>query len=510
MILAMRKLVLARRLSQVIFLVLFTYILWSTTYPLKGIISPRVIFNLDPLIMSVTALSENVLLPGLIFSVLMVLLTLILGRFFCGWVCPMGTLIDWIGAWKPFPKLKLNKNLMGAIFRPKFAILVVILFFAATGRQAAWMLDPIVTVARVVSLNIIPAVTLAIDKVFQFLIQKMGLYEGVYDFYRSLKEGLLGVNVYFFANSMTTFFFFLLVCAASLLILRLWCRMLCPLGAWYAWNSRPALLERRVRDCTSCGVCARRCRMGAIDPQAPGSYLKGECILCMDCVYDCPQKGTGFSWKVSKPPVAASQGPAPGMSRGQFLLLMGSLFSCLGFKSDSGQGVSEKTYIRPPGALPEESFVNTCIRCGNCMKVCITNGLQPVMLDPKLSRLWTPQLVPEIGYCEYNCTLCGEVCPTGAMPRLSLPEKHRTKLGLAVIDRSICLAWAGNKQCIVCEEHCPVPEKAIKTVEEVVSGKRIWRPFVDEKTCIGCGICQNKCPVLPVRAIRVDPNKGRS
>jgi Pyruvate/2-oxoacid:ferredoxin oxidoreductase delta subunit len=137
------------------------------------------------------------------------------------------------------------------------------------------------------------------------------------------------------------------------------------------------------------------------------------------------------------------------------------------------------------------------------MKVCVTNGLQPVMLESGYQGIWTPQLVPEIGYCEYNCTLCGEVCPTGAIPRLGINKKRKFKIGVAEINENICIPYAGTEQCIVCEEHCPTPDKAIKTEEVIVDGKRILRPRVDKKLCIGCGICQNKCPVSPVRAIVV-------
>jgi len=130
----------------------------------------------------------------------------------------------------------------------------------------------------------------------------------------------------------------------------------------------------------------------------------------------------------------------------------------------------------------------------------VTNGLQPAIFESGLQGMWTPHLVPEIGYCEYTCTLCGEVCPTGAIPKLSVEEKKRTKLGIAKVDRSKCLAWSQNTQCIVCEEHCPVANKAIKIVEGGV-----LKPFVDPELCIGCGICQNKCPARPERAIKVLP-----
>ncbi len=134
------------------------------------------------------------------------------------------------------------------------------------------------------------------------------------------------------------------------------------------------------------------------------------------------------------------------------------------------------------------------------MKVCPTNGLQPVLMETGLEGMWTPRLEPDIGYCEYNCTQCGSVCPTGAIKKLTIAEKHLTKLGTAVVDPNICIAWAENKQCLVCEEHCPVPDKAIKA-DVYIYG----RPVVIAEKCVGCGICQTKCPVRPDRAIKVSP-----
>jgi MauM/NapG family ferredoxin protein len=504
----MRKLVILRRISQAVFFIFFVYILWSTTYPLRGLFSPQVLFKIDPLIMFMTALSERILLPGLIFALLMVLMTFVLGRFFCGWVCPMGSVIDWSGALQRKKGQGLERGLRRALRAPKFIILALIVVLAFLGIQAAWVLDPIVTAARVVSLSVIPGVTMAVEGAFQFVIQRFGLYGGLHDFFRYLKDGFLGVNAHFFDNSLITLVWFLLISFCSIFVLRLWCRMLCPLGAWYAVNAAPALLQRRVGHCTTCGNCVRRCRMGAIETGK--DYQKGECILCMDCVYDCPEKSTAFTFQRSAPVKHALQ-PDKGLTRGQFLwLFFSGLFLWLAKPAkafSSGMGEPGHPVIRPPAALPEGKFVDTCVRCGNCMKVCITNGLQPVVLESGVEGLWTPQLVPEIGYCEYKCTLCGEVCPTGAIKALSEPEKKKAKLGLAEIDHATCLAWDGNEECIVCEEHCPVAEKAIKTREEVVNGKKIFRPSVDAALCVGCGICQNKCPVRPLRAIRVNPRK---
>jgi len=431
----------------------------------------------------------------------MILLSLVLGRFFCGWVCPLGTLID-AAAMPRKKKMVLSDRNNEGLSRGKFILLSACFVLALFGIQAAWLFDPIVIISRVISLNVIPAVTLAADGFLVAVIKRFELYGGVYDFYRSLKGTLLGVNVHFFANAIVTFVFFGMILTASLWITRAWCRFFCPLGALYAFVSRFALLERRVEGCTSCDVCRSRCRTGAI--QDEGSYRKGECILCMDCVYDCPQKGTAFEFSFVQRSVPQDT-DKKGITRRDFVFVVSSAFFSLLAALSFGNRGQKRLVIRPPGALKEEAFVNTCVRCGNCMKVCITNGLQPSALESGPQGLWTPKLVPEVGYCEYNCTLCGNVCPTGAIPQLSLEQKKQTRLGIAVVDKSRCLAWARATQCLVCEEHCPVADKAIKVDEIVLGGQKIGRPVVHKDLCVGCGICQNKCPVTPVRAINVRP-----
>lgn len=232
---------------------------------------------------------------------------------------------------------------------------------------------------------------------------------------------------------------------------------------------------------------------------------RAECIVCQDCVALCPERAVVFS-----PGGGGVQAePAdPGRRTLICALGLGAVAVPL-FKAEGTEKTGNPALIRPPGALPEKEFLARCTRCGECMRVCIANGLQPAISEAAFAGLWSPVLIPRIGYCEYNCTLCGQVCPTGAITRLDLPEKQRIKIGLADIDRSRCLPWKGDSECIVCEEHCPTPEKAIRLREEevysVIAGEvvKLKRPYVDEKLCIGCGICETRCPLSDRSAIIV-------
>lgn len=489
-----------RKISQWLFLALFVYILWSTTYPLQGFIPPAAIFTADPLIMGLTALAGRVILAGLVISLVMLLLTLVLGRFFCGWVCPLGTMIDAAGTLnkrgsKPSPRAS----------RIKFFFLAFIAAAALAQVQAAWLLDPLVIAGRFVSLNLIPAVTSVLDKLFEFLISTFRLYGGVYDLYRDLRSSVLGIEPRYFSHSLAILALFLAILAYAGLVRRGWCRHFCPLGALYALAARFALLRKETAACRKCLRCVNACPMGAISDDM--SCRKGECIGCLSCVSACPEGKTRFVFTPARK--RETRAPAGGMTRRQFFSFMAGSIAA-GFALPSlplTGGKKPRKVLRPPGALAGDEFLNRCVRCGNCMKVCITNGLQPMMLQGGAQALWTPQLVPEIGYCEYRCTLCGSVCPTGAIPRLTVEEKMRTRIGLARIDRAVCLPWKKGKECFVCEEHCPVAEKAIKLKEYTVDGKTIRRPYIDLKLCIGCGICQTKCPTKPRKGVVVYPVK---
>jgi len=198
-----------------------------------------------------------------------------------------------------------------------------------------------------------------------------------------------------------------------------------------------------------------------------------------------------------------------------------SSYHSLSFDPGRCDGCMACMRVRPTHAIRIRRNVavmleDRCIDCGECLKVCPTAGLQPSLLSAGWEGLWTPVLVPRLGYCDYSCNACGDVCPTGAIPLLLLEKKRETVIGLAYIDQNRCIPWADARDCVVCEEMCPVPDKAIILEDQTVTNHRgetvtVRRPQVEREKCIGCGICETKCPLNGQAAIRIYvPNEGDS
>jgi ferredoxin len=325
--------------------------------------------------------------------------------------------------------------------------------------------------------------------------------EAIYGF---LKKYLLSFTQpnYLQGVFIGSLFFFIL--GINLIERRFWCKYLCPLGAFFGLVSRYSLLKREVsEECTSCGMCSAACQGGAL-PGAGKEWMNTECLACFNCDDVCPVNAVNFGF---------GRKTVPSMDlvrRNVVLSLLSGVVAVPIMRSTpfSKEGYTNPKLIRPPGSLEEKEFLKRCVKCGECMKVCITNGLQPTLLEAGFEGIWSPQLIPRIGYCEYRCTLCGQVCPSGAIQRLPLEEKIKVRIGLAMIDKGRCLPYAHSTPCIVCEEVCPTPEKAIWFEEAIVKNKDgnemlLKQPRVDLDLCIGCGICEAKCPVGSQPAIYV-------
>ncbi|MGE5221963.1 MAG: 4Fe-4S dicluster domain-containing protein [Omnitrophica WOR_2 bacterium] len=219
---------------------------------------------------------------------------------------------------------------------------------------------------------------------------------------------------------------------------------------------------------------------------------------------DCPRGGISFKPGLS----LAALNPEYDPGRGQFLAGMGLAIAGVAlFRSEAFAKRDTNYLIRPPGGR-ENVILEKCIRCGECVRACPTSGLQPSFGEGGLESLWTPVLAPRLGYCDYSCNTCGQVCPVQAIPRLSLEDKRVQVIGKAYIDQNRCIAWANHQPCIVCQEMCPLPDKAIRLEDADVKDMEgqpvtIQLPYVERDRCIGCGICEYKCPLNGEAAIRV-------
>ncbi len=509
-----KHLVWTRRTTQILSVFLLIYIIWNTRYPLTEFINPRFYFLIDPFAMYVTSIAERVLLPGLIYASVILVITFALGRAFCGWICPLGAFLDFISwarslAFRIFRKKERERE-PSRIRYIKYGILSAVFILAFAGVQLAWFFDPITIFVRTFSFNVHPAINGIIDAGFVYLLRMTDYPEGLESLYNMLREGFLSLSVPEFSHTGMILGLLGMIVFLSLVRRRYWCRHLCPLGATLALPAKFSLLRRDVYACEkNCGVCMNVCRMNAISND--NSYLPEECILCFDCVDMCPNEKSTFSFRRHAASAAFERRQGALLSRSQFITMaVGALLSVPGIsaaipakpkapKKPPRSGIA--SLIRPPGALPEEEFIQRCIRCGNCMKVCPTNVLQPSPTGGGVGGTWAPVFDTRRGYCEYRCNLCGQVCPTEAIRKLPLRRKQKVKIGTARFDKNICIPYAKGENCIVCEEHCPVPEKAIRVRDAVVKGKRVKLPHVVTDLCIGCAICELKCPTEPDKGI---------
>lgn len=491
----MRKIRIA---SQTIFLVLFLILFFETDSKGKDELDYPVKFflELDPLILVTNVLANHTIIINLmIFSLITIVVTLIFGRVFCGWVCPLGTLNSIVG----IKTIKRWRDWR----RVKYYLLIFLLIASLLGLQLVGFLDPISLLIRSLAIGFDPSFNSSVRTFFDTIYHSnlpviTSISEFIYGF---LKTTVLSFSQPSFRQELFIALLFIGILALNLVERRFWCNHLCPLGALLGFVGRFSLLQRFVsEDCLEkCLLCDRTCH-GRTDPIKKEQWKAGECVYCFNCEAACKSNAVQFAFAGKR------QGTALDLNRRRTMLAALSAVVAaplLRFKKNPNP-----VLIRPPGAVPEDEFLNRCTKCAECMKVCITNGLQPTFLEAGIEGMWTPILVPKIGYCEYRCTLCGQVCPTGAIKRLDTEEKAKVKIGLAFINQNRCLPYANAVSCIVCEEVCPTPQKAIWFDEVEVrtqngSLKRIKLPKVNLQLCIGCGICETKCPVADMPAIYV-------
>ncbi len=515
-----------RRAVQVAAFVAFVYLLFAGLQRIDPLPYANVFFRFDPLAALATMLAARAWLPPFGLALITVALTVLLGRVWCGWICPLGTLLGWLR----FRSARRRGGRMpAALRRVKYVVLGAIVLLAALANLTLLALDPLSLLTRTATTSAIPGFVYVVDSLQRAGMTwgpSVGLVTWVEDTFRG---SVLPTIQPRYEQAVGLFLILLLVVLLNAMADRFWCRYLCPLGALLGLVSKVQVLRPVVGDaCDACGSCARACRVGAIelDPgaaageatrvgagEAPSAapaarLVSSECTMCLDCLVACPRPGAMAFGVARRPGPWAPYDPG---RREVVLAAAAGLGTAVLLGTGVARAVKRPGLIRPPGAQDEARLLSRCLRCSECMKACPTSGLQPALGEAGLEGLWTPVLKSRLGYCDFACNACGQVCPSGAIPLLSLAAKRRQVLGVAVIDRDRCLPWASDTPCIVCEEMCPVSDKAIELSERRPITRSdgaenyLSRPTVVASRCIGCGICEYKCPVEGPAAIVVLP-----
>lgn len=510
-----------RRVVQVVVFLVFLVLLVHVAAVVRSTALPaEAILRLSPLAGLTTMLGSAAWIPTYFPALVVLVLAVLFGRFFCGWVCPLGSTLDATDHVLTHARKGRTPSFYDGR-RLKYYLLALLVVGAPLGIRIAGWFDPLSLITRSFGLVVVPYVTWLCNSLSLALHDlPSGPLGGWWQRGSQAVLAESGVPAYQQHAVFAVLLFVLL--ALGIWYRRYWCRNLCPLGALLGIVSGRNLLRRSVDGkCIACHKCERVCPMACISDEGRGT-MTGECILCLRCQEACPTNAVHFLRAQPR-----GQDVALDLTKRGFLATMGATVAALPFLRTNVPRRRQKdrmTVLRPPGARPEDDFLARCVRCGECMRVCPTRALQPTAFEAGIEGLWTPRLVPRIGYCVYNCTLCGQVCPSQAIRQLDLDEKHTLALGKAKFNRSRCIPWVGHARfreglaewqdanCGTCEEACPVPGKAIRYNRFVgkVGDKEIHldRPYVVEELCVGCGFCENVCPVAGEAAIRVEGPAG--
>ena len=436
----------------------------------------------------------------------LVVLTLVLGRVYCSVICPLGVMQDFFAWLGRRGKKRRNKySYSPAISWLRYGMLGLFVIALVAGVSAIYtLIEPYSAYGRIAS-NILAPVYAWCNNLLAGYAEKSGSYA----FYET--EIIM--------RSIT-----LIVAAVTLVVLfilswrngRTYCNTICPVGTVLGFLSKYSWLKPVIdtSKCNGCGLCGRRCKAACIDTKNH-EIDYSRCVACMDCIDNCHQHAISYKHlKPAKGDVKDTKEETRKTDNGRrtFITGVGAVVATAAVKAqdkvvDGGLAVIEdkkipvrKTRIVPPGAISLRHFSQHCTACQLCVSVCPTKVLRP---STDLKTFMQPESSYELGFCRPECTKCSEVCPDGAIVKITEAQKAATQIGHAVWVKENCLPLTKGVSCGNCARKCPVG--AITMVAYDPNDPESPKiPVVNDERCIGCGACENLCPSRPFSAIYVE------
>ena len=465
----------------------------------KEFIPAETFLMIDPLVSLSTAIASRSWVWSLGCAAAILLVCVVIPRGFCGYVCPLGTTID-LFDWAVTRRTnRLHVEGEGWWVHIKYYLLATILLAACGGILISGFFSAIPIVTR--------------GYLFVFDPLQNGAARGWHL--------IPGMN----AGHFLSIALFVLVLALGFLRPRFWCKYVCPSGAVFSIGNLFRATERKVESsCIHCNKCVEICPFDAIKPDF--TTRTTDCTLCQSCAGVCPTHAIKFVERTNLVQLKVENEPPTNETalgrRGFLSLTAGTAATIAGASTVTilgnadGAGIDQKDAfipVRPPGSVPEKEFLEMCIRCGECFKACPNNVLQAEGFQQGFEGLWTPLVEADWAGCESSCNACGQVCPTGAIRELPLEEKRYARMGLAIVNESSCLPFAGKEACDLCVQECDAAgyraieytQVGVETDEDgrPIEGTGFAAPVVLDDKCVGCGLCQTRCYGINVKERQV-------
>jgi ferredoxin len=435
--------------------------------------------------------------------VFIVILTLFFGRVYCSTICPLGTLQDIFIRFRRFRKRKIFRYQKPLKVLQYSIVVIVVIMLLFNNILFLNLLDPFSLAGKIFT-NFFRPVYYGINNAASAILTSFHLYY------------LYPVTVYRLSIGAVVFtgLFSITIVLLSIYRGRWFCNAICPVGTTLGLLSKFSIFKIRIdeKHCTSCGMCLAVCKSGCIDYKEKKIDFE-RCVACFDCLNACPEDGIGYSFFASsrlRGEIEHSNQIQSEFSRRNFIKttligIAGGIPLIAATKNevnnDEHPRTTSESPVTPPGAVSIWHYTQKCTACHLCVSVCPTKVLQPAFLEFGLTGLFQPRMDFHTNYCNFECTLCSEICPAGAILPVTKEQKKTIQIGVSKFIKNICVVVDKHTQCGACSEHCPT-----KAVEMVPWLDNLKIPKVDEKICVGCGACEYACPTKPEKAIYVESN----